>query len=115
MPTVQEIFEDLQRRLDADPARTQGITATYQFDIEGDGGGQWHLVIVDGKAAVGTGPVDNPDTTSTMAADDFVAMASGHLDGTTAYMEGKLKVTGDQFKGMRLAQIMAVDSADDDF
>jgi putative sterol carrier protein len=114
VPTVQELFDDLQRRIDDHPERSEGLTATYQFVIEGEGGGQWNLKVVDGKAKVGTGPVGDPDTTTTMAAEDFIAMSTGQLDGTTAFMEGKLKVAGDQFKGMRLAQIMAPDEPEDD-
>lgn len=107
MSAVQAQFDDIARDLEAHPEKTEGTTAAYQFRIEGEGGGDWYLNIVDGKATVAAGTLDKPDTTTTMTADDFVAMASGELSGADAFMQGKLRVSGDQIKGMRLAQIMA--------
>lgn len=106
MPTVQDEFDALSADLQAHPEKTQGLTASYQFRIEGDGGGDWYLKIVDGRPEISSGTLENPDTTTTMESGDFLDMASGRLSGADAFMQGKLKVSGDQIKGMRLAQIM---------
>ena len=109
MPDVEKVFTDLQTMLDEEPRRTQGVSARYQFHITGDGGGDWTLVVDAGSARVERGEIPDAQTTVTMDAADFVAMSSGELDGTDAFMSGKLKVAGDPFLGMRLAEIMRRD------
>jgi putative sterol carrier protein len=41
-----------------------------------------------------------------MALDDFEQMLSGDLDPTTAFMMGKLKVSGDMSVAMRLSSVI---------
>jgi putative sterol carrier protein len=41
-----------------------------------------------------------------MKASDFVDLAVGRLDGTQAFMNGRLRLHGDMAKAMRLQQIL---------
>ncbi|MDF3075129.1 MAG: sterol-binding protein, partial [Alphaproteobacteria bacterium] len=41
-----------------------------------------------------------------MSLDDFKAMASGQLDGMTAFMTGKLKIEGDMGVAMKLQGLL---------
>ena len=109
MPDASAIFDELQARLDSDPRRVKGVSARYQFHITGDGGGEWSMVVDDGTARINPGSIDDAQTTVSMEAGDFIAMYTGELDGTDAFMSGKLKVAGDPFLGMRLAEIMKPD------
>lgn len=109
MATTEEVFTDLQSMLDGDPRRVKGVSARYQFHITGEGGGDWTMIVDDGTARIDHGQIDDPQTTVTMEAADFIAMCVGELDGTDAFMSGKLKVSGDPFLGMRLAEIMKRD------
>ena len=108
-PSVEEVFDELRGTLEREPERIRGVSARYQFHITGDGGGDWTLVVDAGSARVERGEIPDAQTTVTMDAADFVAMSSGELDGTDAFMSGKLKVAGDPFLGMRLAEIMKPD------
>lgn len=104
-PTPGELFDQLARRLEREPQRTAGVTATYQFDISGEQGGQWHVEIVEGETEVREGIAADPDVTFVMRDTDYVAMSSGKLSGMTAFMTGRIKVEGDMSKAMRAAQI----------
>ena len=106
MPTVAEIFTDIKMRLANTSLALSNTRAAYQFDLSGDDGGTYHIVI-DGPAGdAGPGAPENPNTTISMAASDFVALSSGQLDPTMAFMSGKLKVRGDMGLAMKLQSIL---------
>lgn len=106
METPHEIFEHTGRLLAAEPHRTEGLTATYQFDIDGEGGGSWTLAVVEGAARVSPGPADQPDVVVLMEAQDFVDLSNGRLNGQDAFLEGRMRVLGQAGLGMRLATIL---------
>jgi putative sterol carrier protein len=93
MPTLAEIFENMPQRFNAEKAGD--MDATVQFDLAGDGGGQWYVVIADGAAAVEQGTADNATATLKMTASDYQDMVGGKLNPMAAFMSGKIKVEGD--------------------
>ena len=105
MPTVSEIFDEVNVRL-ADPAKVGTTNAAYQFDLSGEGGGAYHIVLRDGAGEAGAGATDSPNTTISMAAGDFVGLATGTLDPTMAFMTGKIKVRGDIGLAMKLQNLL---------
>ena len=52
--SVQEIFAAMPGRLN--PQAAQGLDCVIQYDLTGDGGGQYHSTIKDGAATVTPGP-----------------------------------------------------------
>jgi putative sterol carrier protein len=106
VPSAKEVFAEIQERLTANPEKTKGMNAVYQFDLSGDEGGQWHIAINDGTASVKEGQAESPNVTITMSASDFVDMATGKLDGTMAFMSGKLKLKGDMGLAMKLQSLL---------
>jgi putative sterol carrier protein len=91
--TPDVVIEQMPQHLDA--AKAGATNATVQFDLSGDNGGKWWLKIHDGTAESGKGEVENPNLTLLAAADDYVKIALGQMDGTAAFMQGKLKIKGD--------------------
>ena len=87
MATVTEIFDDINTRL-TDPAKVGSTNAAFQFDLSGDDGGPYHIVLKDGKGEAGAGAADNPNTTISMSASDFVGFATGKIDPIMAFMTG---------------------------
>jgi putative sterol carrier protein len=101
--SVQQIFAAMPGRLN--PSAAQGLDCVIQYDLTGDGGGQYHSKIKDGAATVAEGPHPSPNMTVTMAAQDFVDMTNGKLDGMSAFMSGKLRIGGDMGLAMRLQSL----------
>jgi putative sterol carrier protein len=104
--TPTEIFAEIDGHLKADPTRAAGVNAVYQFDLGGDGGGLFHIVMHDGEGAAGEGAVEDPNITITMSAVDFVDMRGGRLDPTMAFMSGKIKIKGDMGLAMKLQSVL---------
>ncbi|HUY96831.1 MAG TPA: SCP2 sterol-binding domain-containing protein [Verrucomicrobiae bacterium] len=85
--------------------RSKGITVVCQWDLAGERGGQWHLDIADGTLAVVEGVAAQPNVTLSMSDDTFVKLLTGRMDGTAAFMTGKLKVKGDMGMALRLQSL----------
>jgi putative sterol carrier protein len=77
------------------PEQAGNLNAVLQFDLSGDGGGQWVAAIAGGQLTVTKGTVPSPNLTLNMAAKDYVAMVNGELNPMTAFMQGKVKAKGD--------------------
>jgi putative sterol carrier protein len=82
------------------------MNAIYAFDLNGESPGQYHISIKDGSADVGEGAPANPNITITMKSEDFVDLATGKLDGTMAFMSGKIKIKGDMGLAMKLQSVL---------
>ena len=91
--TPDHVIEQMPQHLDTAKAGT--TNAVVQFDLSGDNGGKWWLKIHDGTAEAGKGEIDNPNLTLLASAEDYVKIALGQMDGTAAFMQGKLKIKGD--------------------
>ncbi len=70
-------------------------SAVIGIALSGDGGGEWHLTISDGAAQVHTGAAGFSAAPIKASASDFLALLSGDLDGTKAFMTGKVRASGD--------------------
>jgi len=88
-----EYFDTLADRFVADQAK--GVSATMQYSLSGEGGGEWTVTIGDGQfKGVQTGSVEKPMLNIMMDAGKFIEMANGDLDGRKAFLTRKLKVKG---------------------
>jgi putative sterol carrier protein len=101
---MEEYFDKLGDRLVADAA--EGVNAIYQYNITGDGGGEWHVVFDNGQMSVHKGMHEKPSVTYTMDAKHYIDMANGDLDGTKAYLTRKLKVKGNLALAQKLKKIL---------
>ncbi len=106
MATPATQIGKLEENLRANPDKVAGMNGIFQFDLSGENGGVWHVTLANGDGSVADGPAENPGVTISMAADDFVALTEGRLDGTMAFMSGKLKVKGDMGLAMKLQTLL---------
>ena len=75
---------------------------TVKIDFGGDEG----VILLDGANSLVSDADQPADTTIKVSWDDWQAMASGALDGMTAFMTGKLKIEGDMGVAMKLQNIL---------
>jgi putative sterol carrier protein len=101
--TLKEVIEGMPAAFNAEGAK--GLTAVYQYDITGDGGGQFYNAITDGALEVKEGTHDSPNITITMTSKDYIDLVNGKLNGQMAFMSGKLKIKGDMSLAMKLQNL----------
>ena len=97
-----EFFDSLPNR--ADPERLAGIDNSYLFDITGEG--RWLVEVHDGKVTVTEDPQGTADVVFTTSGETFERIQARKQNPMTAYMTGKLKVTGDISAAMALQSIL---------
>lgn len=107
MAAIDDLFADMARRLNEHPDRLSDLDLTYQFNLEGQGGGTWHIRISGGTAIPAGGGVANPEYNATLSVADYTDLATGAVSGQELFFSGKMKVEGNPFLGMQLAQLLA--------
>ncbi|MQY09176.1 SCP2 sterol-binding domain-containing protein [Actinomadura macrotermitis] len=78
------------------PAKAGRGHGAVQWDIATpDGPRTYHLVIADGRAEGGRGAPGRAKVTLGMTLPNLLKLCAGELNGVTAVMTGKIKVSGD--------------------
>jgi 3-hydroxyacyl-CoA dehydrogenase/3a,7a,12a-trihydroxy-5b-cholest-24-enoyl-CoA hydratase len=95
MATTKQVFAVIADNVKADPSLVDKIKGIYQFNI---GDEKWTVDLKNAPGSVKEGAVENPDCTLTLKSEDFLALATGKLNGQQAFMQGKLKVSQLVFK-----------------
>ena len=92
--------QELVAKMQEGQAWIPGKRVKLDFGSEG-------VVLLDGAGQQVTEDNGDADTTIKVAWDDWQQMASGQLDGMTAFMTGKLKIEGDMSNAMQLQGVLA--------
>ena len=100
---VAEVFDAMPGAFVADAAA--GVDVVFQYNITGEGGGDWYCVITDGSCRVEAGAHEKPTCTLKMEAADFLDMMNGKLAAMQAYTSGKLKIDGDIMKSQLIEKL----------
>lgn len=102
---VAGLFKKIESSIS--PKLSEKVNALYEFQVTGSEAGVWFIDLRTGNAAAGSGnPPAKADCVLTMDGDKFFDMFSGKLKATTAYMTGKLKISGNLQKAMKLEKLM---------
>jgi putative sterol carrier protein len=97
--SLEQITDGMRERVGEDC----GLGARLKFDFGDDG-----IVMLDAAQVPNVVSNDDgeADCTIRISMDDFIAMTNGELDGTSAFMMGKLKVEGDMGIAMKLQSVL---------
>ena len=101
--TPQQVFDGMRHSFRAEKAK--GLHVRYQFNLKGPNGGNWFIDVNDGKFRMNRGNIVNPNCTFIASDDDWVALSNGTLNGTWAFLSGRLKILGDRAFAKKLNEI----------
>jgi putative sterol carrier protein len=89
--TAKDFILGLPEKVNADAV--EGMSTTFHFDVEGDGGGQYTVQLVDGKMTATEGIEGTAVCSVKTKSETFVALVTGQQNPMTAFMMGKIKVS----------------------
>jgi len=106
--SIKPIFEALPSSLNKTAA--QDANAVYQFNLSGEGGGQFIVAIKNGECTVKEGVIPAPDATIWATAADYMNIVAGTYPFGLAYINGRLKIEGNLRLVLRLGAYFAPQS-----
>lgn len=97
--TLDECTTAIRNKVGTD----SGLDATLKFDCGADG-----AITIDGKSTPNSvsNSATDADCNVGISLENLAAMIKGDLEPATAFMTGKLKVTGDMSVAMRLQRVL---------
>ena len=102
-PTVNQLVHDHEKAFL--PEKAAGIDAVIQYRFSGAEAGDYIITIKDAKCTVTEGIAPNPKMTLSADANDFRNILLGKMDPMMAFMQGKVKITGDINLGMKFTTL----------
>lgn len=103
----QDWLDETRKMAEGQPDRP-GASARMQYVVTGapDGDIEYYWVLENGKILESQlGRLDDAEVTLTTGYDDAMKIQKGELDANAAFMQGKVKVTGNMAKVMSLLPI----------
>ena len=100
----QEWLDESRKLAESQPERP-GASARMQYVITGgpDGDVKYYWVLENGKLLESQlGEMPDPEVTLTQTYEDAMKIQKGELDANAAFMQGRVKVTGNMAKLMSL-------------
>lgn len=104
--SIKDVFSAMPDQFNANAA--SGVDAIYQFELTGDEGGKYWVVVKDQQIEVNEGEHGNPSITIISSADDYLKMVNGDLSAMNAFMQGKVKVKGNMGLAMKLQSMFGL-------
>jgi putative sterol carrier protein len=98
--TINDLMELLCNSFQAE--RSAGIEAAIQVHLSGEKGGDYGIVIKDKGCSANPGILPASTLKLEAAAQDVLDMYAGRLDPMKAFMQGKLRVSGDKAMALKL-------------
>ena len=108
MATVDVVFDEMSARLT--PEKAQKINASYLFDIGGENGGKWMVDLTKSDSWVTKDVAEDTIANCTITVskpEDWVSIATGKMNPTMAFMQGKIKVKGDMSLALKLQSLLS--------
>jgi putative sterol carrier protein len=110
---IQNIFnEELPAQLAKYPDDAKAIGAKFQFNVTGEGGGEWFIDAGDTGPSCTQGQAPGADVTFKIAAEDFHKLLENpQANGMQLFSAGKFKIAGNQMLAMKLSRIFTLGAA----
>lgn len=106
MAKLHDLIQKLDTALREDATYFSGLQAIYQVQFHDDDA--VYQIIIDGKdGKVVDGVNKEADCTLTFVKEDFEKALQGQLNGTEAFMSGRLVIKGDKGLALKLQTYMS--------
>ena len=106
--SVKPIFEAMPLSLNKEAAKE--ANTVYQFNLSGEGGGQFIVTIKNGVCMVEEGVISAPDVTVSATAADYMNIVTGAYPFGLAFINGRLKTAGNLRLVVRMGAYFAPQS-----
>ena len=107
----QEWAEQISAALNSSPefrsaatSKAMGLQQVVKDAPEGEI--RYYFALEDGDASIALGELTNPDATVEQSYDTAVAISRGEIGASQAFMQGKLKISGNMMKLMQLQGVL---------
>lgn len=100
---LDEIFRRMSDHFVPEKARYVSLVVAWRFPNGGDTYDRFQTVIEDGVCVSSADCGRDPDTTITVAVDDFIRLATGNAAVAAMFVTGKVKVKGEYAPAVRLS------------
>src|SRR4051812_44432062 len=104
--SAKEYFDTLEGRFVA--SASKGVKAVFQFELSGEGGGNYHVTVSDGTMTVAEGVSTSPTTTIKASAETYVSIVNGKANGMMAVMKGQMKVSGNVLLAQKMQAMFPI-------
>ncbi|MCL5680603.1 MAG: SCP2 sterol-binding domain-containing protein [Candidatus Thermoplasmatota archaeon] len=99
-----DLLKETIQALDAKPdLKTEIISFNKSFQFNVSDGKPFYVDLSNGGINIAEGNKQSPSATITAADQVLVDVFTGKLDGVKAFMQGKLKISGDIFSVQKLS------------
>ena len=106
LPDFLTVFCEVCNESEEVQSEVETWNAKLQLDIT-DGDKFW-LTIANGNFTCGSGDIEAPDTTLRTSGDVAARVFTGEKDATSAYMDGSLKIGGNQREALKLRGVIGI-------
>lgn len=97
--TIEQIMTNTPKVFKASAA--EGVNTVVQFNFTGAEASEWFVTVKDGSCTSEKGTTASPNMTMTIDSQDYINIISGTLNPMNAFMQGKVKVSGDMMMAMK--------------
>lgn len=105
-PKSDVYFKHVRKYLKDNPNFIKKEVGLFQVFIKGPSASDWKLDLRKAPGKISNTRVKNFDASLTVQDKHFIKIATGKLDVATAFIQGRIAITGDKEKVMKLASII---------
>ena len=103
---IDTLFAHYRKHLKSSAQYIKPNNGVFQFEVTGNTPSEWKLDLNKSPGVVRKGKAKDPDVTLIVAEEHLLKIGKGKLSLQAAFIQGRLKMTGDSAKAMKLGAIL---------
>lgn len=106
MGEIRSIFEKMLKAVQENPEQTKELYGIFQFQFH-DRDDVFQFIFDGENSRVEEGTNHSANCTMVFTEEDFQQLSEGKLNGTEAFMSGRLKILGDKVLALKLQKSLS--------